>query len=401
MTDTTSPSTAAAPRFHAAAAENADWTAAVAACANRLGDVSGCTLGFLYITEELAPHATGIVTMMRSLTGIHDWIGTAGLGVMAGEGRADEEEEFFDRPAVAAMAMRLPPESFRLFPAVTGDMGPLRRAAGAWLDRRQPTLAIVHADPRTMNLPETIALVGDTTGAFVVGGMTSARGEDFPQFAVPASTATMAEGPVTGGPEGVGVSGVLLGDGADVATGLTQGCTPIGPARTITEANENIIISIDGRPALEVFKEDIGELLARDLQRVAGYIFAGLGVPGSDTGDYLARNLVAIDPRKGWIAVAEHVETGQPVRFTRRDKPSAETDLRRMLAGLKRRLPGPPKGALYVSCIARGPNQFGQGREIAIIREELGDIPLAGFFASGEISHARLYGYTGVLTVFL
>jgi len=398
MTDST---TATPSRFHAAAAEGADWTAAVAACAGRLGDVGGCTLGLLYVTEDLAPHAAGIVTMMRSLTGIHDWIGTVGLGVMAGEGRDGEEEEFFDRPAVAAMALRLPPDSFRLFPAVSGDMTPLRRAAGAWLDRRRPTLAIIHADPRTMNLPETIALLGDTTGAFVVGGMTSTRGDNFVQFAVPGSTATMDKGPVSGGAEGIGVSGVLLGDGAEVATGLTQGCTPIGPVRTITEANENILISIDGRPALEVFKEDIGELLARDLQRVAGYIFAGLGVPGSDTGDYLVRNLVAIDPRKGWIAVAEHVENGQPVRFTRRDKPSAETDLRRMLAGLKRRLPAPPKGALYVSCIARGPNQFGAGREIAIIREEMGDVPLAGFFASGEISHARLYGYTGVLTVFL
>lgn len=398
MTETT---TAPPSRFHAAAAEGADWTAATAACASRLGDVHGCTLGFLYITEELAPNAAGIVTMMRSLTGIHDWIGTVGLGVMAGEGRAGEEEEFFDRPAVAALAVRLPPDSFRLFPAVSGDMTPLRRAAGAWLDRRQPALAIVHADPRTMNLPETIALLGDTTGAFVVGGMSSAREDNFIQFAVPPSTATMDMGPVTGGTDGMGLSGVLLGEGAEVATGLTQGCTPIGPPRTITEANENIIIAIDGRPALEVFKEDIGELLARDLQRVAGYIFAGLGVPGSDTGDYLVRNLVAIDPRKGWVAVADHVEAGQPVRFTRRDKPSAETDLRRMLTGLKRRLSGPPKGAVYVSCIARGPNQFGQGREIAIIREELGDIPLAGFFASGEISHARLYGYTGVLTVFL
>ena len=30
----------------------------------------------------------------------------------------------------------------------------------------------------------------------------------------------------------------------------------------------------------------------------------------------------------------------------------------------------------------------------------LGDVPLAGFYANGEISHNRLYGYTGVLTLF-
>ena len=31
----------------------------------------------------------------------------------------------------------------------------------------------------------------------------------------------------------------------------------------------------------------------------------------------------------------------------------------------------------------------------------LGDVPLAGFFAGGEIAHHHLYGYTGVLTVFV
>ena len=39
--------------------------------------------------------------------------------------------------------------------------------------------------------------------------------------------------------------------------------------------------------------------------------------------------------------------------------------------------------------------------ELKAIRDRLGDFPLVGFFANGEISHNRLYGYTGVLTLFL
>jgi small ligand-binding sensory domain FIST len=39
-------------------------------------------------------------------------------------------------------------------------------------------------------------------------------------------------------------------------------------------------------------------------------------------------------------------------------------------------------------------------RELGLIRDTLGDFPLVGFFANGEISHNRLYGYTGVLTLF-
>ena len=58
-------------------------------------------------------------------------------------------------------------------------------------------------------------------------------------------------------------------------------------------------------------------------------------------------------------------------------------------------------GAVYVSCAGRGGPHFGApSAELQIIRRALGDVPLVGFFAGGEIAHQNLYGYTGVLTVF-
>ena len=42
-----------------------------------------------------------------------------------------------------------------------------------------------------------------------------------------------------------------------------------------------------------------------------------------------------------------------------------------------------------------------EGAEMALLREGLGDVPLVGFSCAGEISNARLYGYTGVLALFL
>lgn len=378
-------------RFHAAAAAGPDWGQTVKACLDRLGDVRGCNLGFLYITDSLADQASSILNLLRGVTGIRDWVGTVGLGVLGGG------EELFDQPAIAVMAARLPEDSFRVFPVVSGDLEPMRLAAGGWLDRHGALLGLVHADPRNADLDDLVTTIGEATGAFLVGGLSSSRG-DYPQFSVPASGAAMPDKPVGEG----GVSGVLFGNGLEVATGLTQGCSPIGPMRTITAAEENLIIEIDGRPALEVFKEDIGEPLARDLTQVAGTIFAGLPIPGSDTGDYLVRDLIAIDPRLGWLAVAERVEPGRRIVFTRRDRAAAEADMVRMLEKLKKRLSGPPRGGVYVSCVARGPNLFGEpGEELALIRKVLGDVPLAGFFANGEISNARLYGYTGVLTLFL
>ncbi len=198
-----------------------------------------------------------------------------------------------------------------------------------------------------------------------------------------------------------GVSGLLLAPEIAVATGLTQGCVPIGPVRRIDEARDNVVITIDGRPALAAFTDDIGPELARDPRRLGGVIFAGLPVSGSDTGDYLVRNLMAIDPRSGWIALAAEVAPGDRILFCRRDPDSARADLGRMLHQLKGRLPGPPRAGIYVSCIARGAALFGEeGVETGLIRETFGDFPLIGFFANGEISRDRLYGHTGVLTVF-
>jgi small ligand-binding sensory domain FIST len=186
-----------------------------------------------------------------------------------------------------------------------------------------------------------------------------------------------------------------------VATGLTQGCSPIGPVHRIDEARDNIVMAIDGRSALAVFIEDIGPALATDLRRVGGLIFAGLPVPGSDTGDYLVRNLMAIDPGRGWLVLGAEIAPGDPILFCRRDPDSARQDMVRMVRQLAGRLSGPPKAGVYVSCCARGAALFGEaGVETTLIREGLGEFPLVGFFANGEISRDRLYGHTGVLTLF-
>jgi small ligand-binding sensory domain FIST len=199
-----------------------------------------------------------------------------------------------------------------------------------------------------------------------------------------------------------GLSGVLFAPSVAVATGLSQGCSPIGPVHRVTAARENVLFEIDGRPALEVFKDDIGEVLARQLQKVAGYIHAALPVTGTDTGDYLVRNLIGIDPERGWLAIGEQVTAGDRILFVRRDRAAAEEDLVRMIRRVKRGTAAAPKAALYFSCVARGPNLFGpDSAELNILHRELGDLPLVGMFCNGEISHNRLYGYTGVLTLFL
>ena len=52
-------------------------------------------------------------------------------------------------------------------------------------------------------------------------------------------------------------------------------------------------------------------------------------------------------------------------------------------------------------CAGRGGGHFGgPSAELRIVQHALGDVPLVGFFAAGEIARHHVYGYTGVLTVF-
>ena len=370
--------------FRAAHATAPAWRDAASAVLVELGDITPRhQLGFLYVTDSFADVLNDIAEFFQQMTGVRQWVGTVGLGVV-GMGK-----EYFDEPAMSVMVAPIEDGAFRLFTDVKGDIESICKDNADWLAMADTPLAVVHADPRVGDITGRIESLASATNGFLAGGLTASRSR-FAQLG----------GDVK---EGV-VSGVMLSlHQVPVQLGLTQGCSPIGPTRRITGSKENILITIDERPALEVLKEDIGEVLARDLRRIGGYIFAALPVLGSDTADYLVRNLTGIDQETGAIAIGEMVETGDPIMFCRRDPDTAGEDLKRMLKDLKRRTSdGTIKGGLYFSCVARGPNQFGpDSAELSTSRDELGEFPLAGLFANGEISNDRLYGYTGVLALFL
>jgi small ligand-binding sensory domain FIST len=196
-------------------------------------------------------------------------------------------------------------------------------------------------------------------------------------------------------------SGIFIEDSSQAIVGHTQGCEPISRSYTITKARDNMVLQLDHRPALDVLKEEVGEVLARDLKQIAGYIFAGFPIEHADTNDYLVRNIIGLDMDQSSIFIGDYMNEGAQMMFCRRDGNSAIADMERMLGEMKSRLVTPAKAALYYSCLARGRNQFGDNsEELKLIEKHLGNVPLVGFFANGEILHNRLYGYTGVLTIF-
>lgn len=344
-------------------------------CMRQIGAApASATLGFLYVSDAFAGELDAILAFFRAETGVGHWTGSVGVGVCA------TGTEYLETPAMAVMLGEFAADDFRMLPlARAPEEVEVPDAAGYF--------ALAHGDPAHPRIQELIETLSEKlTSGFVVGGLASARGE----------TAQIVDGVVAGG-----LSGVLFSERVKLATRLTQGISPLGPRHRITSANKNIVGTLDHRPALEAMKAEIGEGLAHDLRRAAGYIFVGLPVRGSDTGDYLVRNILGVDPENGLIAIGEHVQPGDELLFCKRDRQSAEDDLARMLSALREQFDGPIRGGVYVSCLGRGQHLFGEmHRELQQIRDTLGDFPLVGFFANGEISYNRLYGYTGVLTLF-
>lgn len=344
-----------------------------------LGASTNGGLGVFYATDVISDQFQNIVNALKLSTGIDTWIGTLGVGVIANERAA------FDRPAAVAMILDISPSDYRLLP-ISPIPGSMPEDIRQWTETVRPTSGLVHADPSSPNIAKMIEGAAERSGAYLVGGLTCSR---------------TAQHQLAGEIGNGGLSGALFSPDVAVTAGLSQGCSPLGVIHEITGGESNIVYELDGRPAMDVFKEDIGEMLARDLERAAGYVHVAFPVSGADTADYMVRDLMGVDTESGWLGVGAEITVGDRVMFVRRDPLSAQQDLGRMLKDVKKRLPGPARGAVYVSCVARGPSMFGdEETEAEIVSDGLDGTPVIGFYASGEICHERIYGYTGVLLVF-
>lgn len=356
-----------------------------ASCARQLTMQSdGHTLGFVYATSPCA-HAFGdIVETLKRDTPVQNWVGTIGFGICA------TATEYFERPALVAMTGRFANDEFQFIPTITSiddvDAVPPSPDPAFFAG-----MGVVHGDPRNPQTTEIVEAFAGDRSAYLVGGLTSAE-TAFPQVAGPRPDGNITDG---------GISGVLVGGRRQMSIGLTQGCSPIGPAREITKGQGNVIAELDGRSAFEVLSQDAGISEGGNLGQELANVHVAILVSDAKTGDYLVRNLVGIDIEKGLVAIGEDISDAPRVMFVRRGAKHAKQDLERMLDDLEQRGTGAPKAGLYYSCVARGPNLFDDpAHEMRRIRERFGNIPMTGFFGNGEICNNQVYAYTGVLTLF-
>ncbi|MGJ7486102.1 FIST signal transduction protein [Variovorax sp. LT2P21] len=384
---------------------------------------SAPTLGLLYITDHYADDAQEILDHLSAeLPEVTDWSGTVAVGVAA------NNAEYFDEPALSLMLCALPSDQYRVFSGVA----PLGSSEMAGFEAHT---ALVHADPRTHELAELVGeMAGRTDTGYLFGGLSSGRDESL-QFAIGGNGNIRGHG-AAGGVFSGGMSGVLFGEGVRLVSRVTQGCQPVSREREITEADGNLLLTLDGEPALDVLLAELQVSLDEPQAAIEAVraTLVGLVDAGSDgirrTGDLgadvLVRHIIGLDPTRRGIAIADVAEAGMRMSFCRRNAQAARADLMRICAEIREELepeeqtlataravaageaeaaPHPARrvaGAVYVSCSGRGGPHFGApNAEMQIVRHALGDVPLVGFFAAGEIARHHVYGYTGVLTVFV
>jgi small ligand-binding sensory domain FIST len=356
-------------RFRLGIGAAEDWRMAVDGSLLQLMPLAdSANVGFVYVSDRMADRMPQIMKRLSQATGIPNMIGACGYSIAAGD------REYCDEPVVACLVGTVPEGSATIFTRPT--------------ERPQGWLGVVHADPQVPALPELIEDFAEAAGAYLVGGLLAARGPR-PQWA-----GKSIEG---------GMSGIVFSEAQPVMTSLTQGCSQIGGVHEITAADGNVILELDTKPAYDVLRDSFAVQSLTDLRKLSSGLMVGLPISGTDRPDYLVRNIIGIDPQAGGIAIGAMVEEGDQIFFCRRDIESAGRDMDRMLADLKRRCGDRmPRGALWYSCMARCQDQFVQSpSELARIQAVFPDLPLVGMYCGGEIAQSRLYGYTGVLSLFL
>jgi small ligand-binding sensory domain FIST len=376
-------STAADP--HAGAIE------AAAKVAAELSDASiDLAVVFASGAHLAAPEAT--------LEGVHDELSPdvligCGAGGVVGAGR-----EIEGGTAVAVWAAGFDDGIVSTFHAEVTEVDDGVAVAGI-PDLRGAGGAILLPDPYSFPTDAVLAELHDRApGVPVLGGISSARtlrGQ---------AALFLGEEVVPGGAVGVRF------DGVELLPCVSQGATPVGPELTITAGEGRIIQELAGRPALVALRGVIEELAEADREILAEGMLLGIvvehGQPDYVHGDFLVRSVLGGDPENGTIAVGAPIAPGQVVRVHARDATSADRDLHEAL-GLRRQALGSdtPAGALMFTCNGRGRGMFGiADHDAAALEDELGAIPMAGFFAAGEIGpiggESFLHGFTATVAVF-
>src|SRR5688500_15689502 len=352
-------------------------------------------LACLFLSSHYIEHAEQLSAAVCDRLSPRTLLGCTGEGVIAGS------EEIERAPAVTLWAAQLPGTSLIPWHMPGGqDQGDAGIMQWPNLDAASeaPSLLML-ADPFSIPMDEVLSGMADhCPGSVAIGGM-AGGGQDQGE-----NRLLLNDGVYTSGLIGVAISGAV-----SVRTVVSQGCRPIGERYVVTKAERNVIHELSGLPALDQLRQMFESLSNHDRNLAQNALHVGIVMDEQrnrfERGDFLVRNLIGADRSSGSLAIGDMVTEGQTIQFHVRDAQSASEDLNLMMAADRSRHTTPTLGALLFSCCGRGRGLFGRPHhDVTVVRERAGDIPVAGFFAQGEIGTVGganfLHGYTASVALF-
>lgn len=356
-------------------------------------------LVLFFVSDALAQMADDLPELVQRRFPGATVIGTSGGGVIGG-GREEEEV-----PAFALTAAHLPDVHLAPFHIDTAQLPAETAPAASW----HTTLGVppdaapnflLFADPYTCDVNALLRGLdrayprSKKAGGVAVGG----KGAGATRLYLHGMTWRS------------GAVGVALRGRIRMDTLVAQGSRPIGTPMLVTRADGTVLIELNQKRPLEVIKALYDELGEKDQELFRNALFLGVEMKGGkvevEPGDFLARNIVGVDPRTGTIAVGTDLEPYQVVQFMVRDAKTAREDLTAVLERYRaQRQDTAPAGALLFTCIGRGRELYGEpNHDSARFRDIVGDVPLGGFFCNGEIGPVGgttfQHGYTSAFALF-
>jgi len=357
------------------------------------------SLGLVFLSPKFFPHAQQVLEILRLHAQIPLLVGCSGGGLIA---NAEELESagglvlaLYSLPGATLKGVRFTQEQVE---AADGEnFWPVE--TGVARDQVNGWLAFV--DPFHLDGERWLRSWNQNYSAVpVYGGLASGN---FPE--------PLAQLYLDGEVFEDGGVAIAVGGAVTLAGVISQGCTPIGEAWTLTRVEQNLIRNIANRPAYAVLSETVQNLSPEEQRKVQGNLHIGLAVneylEDFHRGDFLVRNLLGGDPNSGVLAVGALPRMGQTIQFQRRDAAAASEDLNELLAREKTRLAETEiYGGCLFCCNGRGKNLFGRtSHDSELVRAHFGPTGIAGFFCNGEIGPIGdknfLHGFTASLALFV
>lgn len=357
----------------------------------------GCHLAFVFFSPHFSSEIKTMIEMIHEKLHPQTLIGCMGEGVIGGE------KEIEEHPGLVLWGIRntdMQVVPFILTPKTEGEIPSLEGWPDALVSATHPHTFFLFADPFSTPIDELFSLLDQhTPGSSAIGGFSSG-GRDVGESRLVLDREIIESG----------VVGVAVHGGMEIRTVVSQGCQPIGERYVVTKVDRNVILELGGIPPLERLETTLQALNEHEQQQVAHGLQVGIAMDEHRSefgqGDFLIRGLLGADRQSGSLAVADFVQEGQTVQFHVRDAQAASEDFQLLLSQERLTHPdGLPKGGLLFSCNGRGQRFFETPHhDVATVQQRIGAIPIAGFFAGGEIGPVSgknyLHGYTASMALF-